>query len=185
MAECSLAVSFSPLNQGLDIDTVDGDHLSEHRQALPVEGDSNNGASRSNRFVNCGLPLQDYDVEVRDSKGAELPERSVGTIYVRSASIMSGYFGDLKLTREVLASDGWFNTGDLGYRIKNSLYITGREKDMIIIKGRNIWPQDLEFLAEQQPEVRRGENRRCLGFFGARSGWRRKDGDDGSMPGVQ
>jgi fatty-acyl-CoA synthase len=157
MAECSLAVSFSPLNQGLDIDTIDGDHLSEHRQALPVESDSNNGTCRSNRFVNCGMPLQDYEVEVRDSEGAVLQERCVGTIYVRSLSIMSGYFGDLKLTREVLASDGWFNTGDLGYRVKNSLFITGREKDMIIIKGRNIWPQDLEFMAEQQPEVRTGD----------------------------
>ena len=157
MAECSLAVSFSPLNQGLDIDTIDGNHLSEHRQALPVESNSNNGACRSNRFVNCGLPLQDYDVEVRDSEGAQVPERCVGTIYVRSLSIMSGYFGDLKLTREVLASDGWFNTGDLGYQVKNSLFITGREKDMIIIKGRNIWPQDLEFMAEQQPEVRTGD----------------------------
>jgi fatty-acyl-CoA synthase len=157
MAECSLAVSFTPLNQGLDIDTIDGDYLSEHRQALPVDGDTNNGTCRSNRFVNCGVPLQDYDVEVRGSEGTELPERCVGTIYVRSPSIMSGYFGDLKLTREVLASDGWFNTGDLGYRVKNNLFITGREKDMIIIKGRNIWPQDLEFMAEQQPEVRTGD----------------------------
>jgi fatty-acyl-CoA synthase len=152
MAECSLAVSFSPLNLGLDIDTVDGDHLSEHRQALPVESGSNNGAYRSNCFVNCGSPLQGYEVEVRDIEGAELPERSVGTIYVRSPSIMSGYFGDLKLTREVLSADGWFNTGDL-----NGLFITGREKDMIIINGRNIWPQDLEFAAEQQPEVRTGD----------------------------
>ncbi len=157
MAECSLAVSFSPLSQGLDIDTVDGDHLSEHRQAFPLKTDSNNGTGRSNRFVNCGMPLQDYEVEVRDSENVELPERSVGTIYIRSLSIMSGYFGDLKLTREVLASDGWFNTGDLGYRVNGSLFITGREKDMIIIKGRNIWPQDLEFLAEQQPEVRTGD----------------------------
>ena len=157
MAECSLAVSFSPLNEGLDVDTVDGDYLSEYRQALPLESASGNDTHRASRFVNCGLPLQDYDVEVRDLEGTELPERSVGTIYVWSPSIMSGYFGDLKLTREVLASDGWFNTGDLGYRVKNSLYITGREKDMIIIKGRNIWPQDLEFLAEQQPEVRTGD----------------------------
>jgi fatty-acyl-CoA synthase len=70
---------------------------------------------------------------------------------------MSGYFGDIKLTREVLSADGWFNTGDLGYLVKDSLFITGREKDMIIINGRNIWPQDLEFAAEQQPEVRTGD----------------------------
>ena len=70
---------------------------------------------------------------------------------------MSGYFGDLKLTQEVLTTDGWFNTGDLGYFVKNGLFVTGREKDMIIINGRNIWPQDLEFAAEQQPEVRTGD----------------------------
>jgi fatty-acyl-CoA synthase len=157
MAECSLAVSFAPLNQGLEVDVVDSDHLSEYKQALPAKIDTHNGACRSNRFVNCGIPLQDYEVEVRGPRGRVLPERHIGTIYVRTPSIMSGYFGDLKLTREVLASDGWFNTGDLGYRVKNNLFVTGREKDMIIINGRNIWPQDLEYLAEQQPEVRTGD----------------------------
>ena len=70
---------------------------------------------------------------------------------------MSGYFGDLKSTREVLSPDGWLNTGDLAYRVGNGIVITGREKDLIIINGRNIWPQDLEYLAEQQPEVRTGD----------------------------
>jgi fatty-acyl-CoA synthase len=157
MAECSLAVSFAPLNAGLNIDSVDGEYLSEHRQALPAETNTPRGAIRSNRFVDCGIPLPDYEVEVRDHNGRKLPERHVGTVHVRAASIMSGYFGDLKLTQEVLTSDGWFNTGDLGYLVKNSLFITGREKDMIIINGRNIWPQDLEFAAEQQPEVRTGD----------------------------
>jgi fatty-acyl-CoA synthase len=157
MAECSLAVSFAPLGKGLNIDFIDGEHLSEHRQALPIEIDGLNDAARSSRFVDCGTPLPEYEVEVRDSHGHRLPERQVGTIYVRAASIMSGYFGDLKLTQEVLGSDGWFNTGDLGYFVNNGLFITGREKDMIIINGRNIWPQDLEFVAEQQSEVRTGD----------------------------
>jgi fatty-acyl-CoA synthase len=157
MAECSLAVSFAPLNAGLNIDSVDGDWLSEHRQALPVEDKKFEGAVRSSLFVDCGSPLADYEVEIRDSGGRALPERHVGTIYVKADSIMSGYFGELKLTQEVLTPDGWFNTGDLGYFVKNGLFITGREKDMIIINGRNIWPQDLEFAAEQQPEIRTGD----------------------------
>jgi fatty-acyl-CoA synthase len=157
MAECSLAVSFAPLNAGLDIDYIDGDYLSDERQALPVKTEGSEGDVRLSRFVNCGVPLPDYEVEVRDEGGRPLPQRHVGTIYVKAASLMSGYFGDLKLTQEVLTSDGWFNTGDLGYFIENSLFITGREKDMIIINGRNIWPQDLEFAAEQQPEVRTGD----------------------------
>ena len=157
MAECSLAVSFGPLNQGLNVDSVDGDYLSQRRQALPTNVETPQDAIRSSRFVNCGTPLPGYEVEVRDSSGRKLPERYVGSIHVRAASVMSGYFGDLKLTREVLSPDGWFNTGDLGYFVNNSLFITGREKDMIIINGRNIWPQDLEFIAEQQPEVRTGD----------------------------
>jgi fatty-acyl-CoA synthase len=157
MAECSLAVSFAPLNAGLDIDFIDGDHLSDERQALPLKTEDPEGVVRCSRFVNCGVPLADYEVEVRDEGGRPLPRRHVGTIYVKAASLMSGYFGDLKLTQEVLTADGWFNTGDLGYFVENSLFITGREKDMIIINGRNIWPQDLEFVAEQQPEVRTGD----------------------------
>jgi fatty-acyl-CoA synthase len=157
MAECSLAVSFAPLAKGLSVDLVDGDYLSENRQALPAKVNTPQGAIRFSRFVNCGTPLPGYEVEVRDPNDRKLPERHVGTIYVRADSIMSGYFGDLKLTQEVLTTDGWFNTGDLGYFVKNGLFVTGREKDMIIINGRNIWPQDLEFAAEQQPEVRTGD----------------------------
>ena len=157
MAECSLAVSFGSLNQGLNVDFVDGDYLSEHRKALPIKEEARKGETRRSKFVDCGLPLPDYEVEVRDHNGQKLPERNVGTVYVRAASMMSGYFGNPKLTEEVLSSDGWFNTGDIGYFADGGLFITGRDKDMIIINGRNIWPQDLEFIAEQQPEVRTGD----------------------------
>jgi fatty-acyl-CoA synthase len=157
MAECSLAVSFAPLSQGLEVDCVAGDYLAEHQEALPVNCAPGEFMARSNSFVNCGAPLPDYEVEVRDGQGQALPERHCGTLFVRGPSVMSGYFGDTETTREVLSPDGWLNTGDLGYRVGDSIVITGREKDMIIINGRNIWPQDLEYLAEQQPEVRTGD----------------------------
>lgn len=70
---------------------------------------------------------------------------------------MSGYFGDPESTQAALSEDGWLNTGDVGYCVDGSIVITGRKKDVIIINGRNIWPQDLEYLAEQQPEVRSGD----------------------------
>ena len=70
---------------------------------------------------------------------------------------MSGYFGEEALTREVLSPEGWLNTGDLAYVVDGSIVITGRQKDLIIINGRNIWPQDLEYIAESQPEVRTGD----------------------------
>jgi fatty-acyl-CoA synthase len=69
----------------------------------------------------------------------------------------SGYFGDPEKTRRVLSPDGWLDTGDLGYLVEGSLVIIGRKKDVIIIHGRNIWPQDLEHLAEELPEVRPGD----------------------------
>jgi fatty-acyl-CoA synthase len=157
MAECSLAVSFAPLGQGLDLDRVDGTHLAESQEAVPIAAVSGNGSSRSNVFVNCGVPLPGYELEVRDVQGRALPERHCGTLFVRGPSVMSGYFGDDQATRDTLSPDGWLNTGDLGYRIRDSVVITGRQKDLIIINGRNIWPQDLEYLAEQQPEVRTGD----------------------------
>jgi fatty-acyl-CoA synthase len=157
MAECSLAVSFAPLGQGAVVDQVNAAALAEEQNALPLHPVQSNGKVRSNTFTNCGAPLPGYEVEVRDAQGRVLPERHCGTLYVRGPSVMSGYFGDLKATREVLSPDGWLNTGDLSYRIGNSIVITGREKDLIIINGRNIWPQDLEYLAEQQSEVRTGD----------------------------
>ena len=151
MAECSLAVSFAPLAQGLEVDRLDADLLARERRAAPVDADSD---ARATEFVNCGRPLPDYEVEIRDADGRVLPERHCGTIYLRGPSVMSGYANNDEATREALTADGWLNTGDVGYRAGDSLFITGRAKDLLIINGRNIWPQDLEYLAEQQPEVR-------------------------------
>ncbi len=157
MTECTLAVSFATLGQGLEVDLVDGNYLSKHGEALVVDRSAVNGSYQIHSFVHCGTPLPDYDVEIRDKEGRNLPERHCGTIFVRGRSLMSGYFGDPEETRKVLSPDGWLNTGDLGYRVGNSIVITGREKDQIIVNGRNIYPQDLEFLAENEPEVRTGD----------------------------
>ena len=70
---------------------------------------------------------------------------------------MIGYFNDRETTDAMLSPEGWLNTGDLGYRVGNEVVITGRQKDLIIIKGRNIWPQDLEYVAERQEAVRPGD----------------------------
>ncbi|MCA9420367.1 MAG: AMP-binding protein, partial [Nitrospira sp.] len=159
MAECSLAISFAPLNKGLEVDRVDGDQLSNNRLALPfVPFSTEDDQARCSKFVNCGVPLPGYEVQIRNMSGDVVGERESGVIFVRGASTMTGYFNDPIMTEEVLSADGWLNTGDIGYWVKNSLVIIGRSKDMIIINGRNIWPQDLEFMAEQQAEVRPGDS---------------------------
>jgi len=157
MAECSLAVSFARLDLGLTLDTVDPEILALEQRAVPVPASARFFRGRGKTFVNCGAPLPGYEVEVRRADGTVLPERHVGTLFVRGPSVMSGYFGEERLTRDVLSPEGWLNTGDLAYIADGDLVITGREKDLIIINGRNIWPQDLETIAESQPEVRTGD----------------------------
>lgn len=151
MAECSLGVSFSPVGEGMHIDHVDGDRLSDTGEARSMaEGD----AGRRKGFVMCGKPLPGFEVEIRDEQDRVLPARRVGRIFLRSRSVMQGYYNLPEISAEVLSQDDWLNTGDLGYQVDGALYLTGRAKDLLIINGRNIWPQDLESLAEQQPEVR-------------------------------
>lgn len=155
MAECCLAISFAPLYAGHSTDWIDGDYLANHEYALPLELSEDPG--RAAGFVKCGNPLADYEVEIRDREGNPVEKRHTGTIYVRGPSVMTGYFNSPEETAAALSEDGWLNTGDIGYRVSNELVITGRHKDLIIINGRNIWPQDLEYVAEHQPETRTGD----------------------------
>jgi fatty-acyl-CoA synthase len=155
MAECSLAVSFTPLHKGLLVDRVDADQLALSELAQPVGKDA--PIERVSEFVNCGVPMSSFEVEVRDASGKVLPERHIGVIHVRAPSVMSGYFNEPEITAQTLSRDGWLNTGDIGYQTAAGLFITGRKKDLIIINGRNIWPQDLEQIVEQQPEFRPGD----------------------------
>jgi fatty-acyl-CoA synthase len=157
MAECSLAVSFSQPGKGLAVDHIDPELLSGKRQAIPVQPANNNGAYATKRIVSCGQPMPEYQIQVRDGQGQVLPERHVGTLYVRGPSVMGGYFDNENATRDALSDDGWLNTGDIAYIADNNIFITGREKDLLIVNGRWVWPQDLEGIAEQQPEVRMGD----------------------------
>lgn len=154
MAECSLAVCFGAMGKGVEVDCVDANDLANENRAIPVSVEKSNSDGKVNIFVNCGMPLPEFEISVRDPSGRELPERTCGELFLRGPSVMSGYFGDLKATRKVLSQDNWLNTGDLAYKIGESVVITGRQKDLIIINGRNIWPQDIESIAELHPDIR-------------------------------
>jgi len=152
MAETTLAMSFAPLNQRYVVDEIDRDALAHRNLAVP-------GASgpKTRAFVACGHALQGHAFQVRDDSGRVLPERSVGHIFFRGPSVMGGYYQQPEMTAEVLSADGWLQTGDLGYLLDGQIVITGRAKDLIILNGRNIWPQDLEWSAEELPDLRRGD----------------------------
>ena len=148
MAECALAVSFAPVGAGVAVDAVDSERLALGEAV----GASLTGGSRG--FVNCGKPLPGFGLEIRGEDGQPLADRRCGRIHLRGPSVMAGYHRDAQATSEVLSEDGWLDSGDIGYVVDGSIYITGRAKDLLIINGRNIWPQDIEHLAEQQPELR-------------------------------
>lgn len=155
MAECTLAVTFAPLGAGLEIDVVEKEAMSSGgvARSLPL---SERGGDHTLTFVDCGELLPSYQMAIRDPQGNDLPDRAYGHVWVKGPSVMTGYFQDPESTSEVMTADGWLNTGDIGYRMGSRLVVTARHKDVIIINGRNIWPQDLEHLAEQVEGVRYG-----------------------------
>jgi fatty-acyl-CoA synthase len=149
LAECSLAVSFAPLGKGLDIDHCDRRLLAENGIASPVDSDTEQKVS----FVKCGRPLPNLEIQVRDKDGKRLKERHVGALHIKGPSLMKGYIDNPEETEKTLFEDGWLNTGDSAYIKNGEIVIVGRNKDMMVINGRNIWPQDLESIVTQNPEI--------------------------------
>ena len=145
MAEATLALSFAPLGRGIRTDVVARRALEHQNLALPSDTEDETNARG---FVRCGSVLPGHELEVRDETARVLADRRVGTIFVRGPSIMDGYHGHAEETERVLAADGWLDTGDLGYLVEGEIVVTGRAKDLMIVNGRNIWPQDLEWAAE-------------------------------------
>ncbi|NNM78160.1 fatty acyl-AMP ligase [Sphingomonas sp. ID1715] len=149
LAEATLAVTIMPPGEGIEVELVEETELSGGAAA-------NDGPQRFRAVVNCGKPVKDMTVEVRDEDGSPLPERAIGKVWCKGPSVMAGYFRDPDATAACLV-DGWLDTGDMGYLSGGYLYIVGRAKDMIIINGKNHWPQDIEWAVEQLPGFKAGD----------------------------
>jgi fatty-acyl-CoA synthase len=137
LAEHSLAVTFS--RGGLKVDTIDAARLVDDSRAVPAGA----GAASAVRVVSCGRPFPGHAVEIVDDRGRRLPDRSIGQIVARGASVMRGYFDNAAATAETLRQQ-WLYTGDLGYLAGGELFVCGRTKDLIIRHGRKYHPPDLE-----------------------------------------
>jgi fatty-acyl-CoA synthase len=155
MAEVCLAITFCPGGSGMRTDAVDRSALAEAQRAEPAANPDDK--HRARRFVVCGRVLPGHHLEVRNEAGEAVADREVGRIFVKGPSIMPGYFEEPEASREVLSADGWLDTGDLGYTLKGEIVVTGRAKDLIIVNGRNVWPQDIEWAVETQKVVRNGD----------------------------
>jgi fatty-acyl-CoA synthase len=146
MAEATLALTMAPLGRGISSAPVDVERMENEGIVAPADG------RRAREFVSCGPVLPNHELEVRDTDGRLLPERRVGRVFVRGPSIMTGYLNQPEATAAVLHKDGWLDTGDLGFLDGGAFTPTGRAKDLILLNGRNIWPQDLEWTAEAEVE---------------------------------
>ncbi|HEX7781822.1 MAG TPA: fatty acyl-AMP ligase [Sphingobium sp.] len=149
LAEATLAVTIMPPGEGIVVELVEETDLSG--------GDALEGRpQRFRAIVNCGKPAKDMVVEIRDEDGSVLNDRRIGKVWTTGPSLMVGYFRDQEATDACLV-DGWLDTGDMGYLGDGYLYIVGRAKDMIIINGKNHWPQDIEWAVEQLPGFKQGD----------------------------
>lgn len=150
MAENVFAVTQGGIDQPLALDQVDRQALQEGRTALPSQE-----GQESITLVSSGRAIDNTRIRIVDEAGQDLPERSLGEILIRSDCMLSGYYHRPEITREAFI-DGWFRTGDIGYLVGEELFVTGRKKELIIVGGKNIYPQDLERLAETVSGVHPG-----------------------------
>jgi fatty-acyl-CoA synthase len=163
MAEATLAVAFSTLGAGMRTLSVDGPALWASGRAEPVpESDD-----RSVRFVSCGHEFPEHSIRafaLDDATSAQsLGDGWVGEIRISGPSVMRGYWEDAERTREAFAGS-YLRTGDLGFMSGGELYICGRSKEIVIVNGRNYYPQDMEWEASKVAGVRKGN----VVAFGAR-----------------
>ncbi|WKZ36140.1 MAG: AMP-binding protein [Anaerolineales bacterium] len=150
MAENVFAVTQSPLDEIPTVDEIDRETFMTQRLATPpVAGQP------SMKMTTSGHPLPNTRIRVVDTDFNELPDRSVGEIAVQSDCMLTEYFNRPDAT-EAAMKNGWYLTGDYGYIADGELYISGRKKDLIIVGGKNVYPQDLEALASEVPGVHAG-----------------------------
>jgi fatty-acyl-CoA synthase len=163
MAESSLGIAFSELGEGMKTLSVDGPELWATGDVKVVPEEDENSV----RLVSCGREFPDHTIRVFDADDAmsetPFPERKVGELRLRGPSVMRGYWEDAERTREAFAGP-FLRTGDLGFIDDGHVFICGRSKEVVIVNGRNYYPQDMEWEAAKVEGVRKGN----VVAFGAR-----------------
>ena len=148
MAENTFAVTQTKLHTAPRVDWVQIETLQKERRAQTTLPEM----AGSTAIVSCGVPLAGTELAIVDEKGVHLSDREVGEIVLKSDCMLSEYYRRPRVTAEAIR-DGWYYTGDMGYLADGELYITGRKKDLIIVGGKNVYPQDLEAIANEVPGI--------------------------------
>jgi acyl-CoA synthetase (AMP-forming)/AMP-acid ligase II len=147
MSEAALAVTFSDTRRPFRSARFSREALAEHGEARRAPGGV--------EIVSVGRPLPGFELRVVDEAGRALPGGGVGRVLLRGPSLMRGYFGQPRATARAMR-DGWLDSGDLGFLSGGELYVTGRAKDLLILRGRNHAPEEVERAVSDLPAVRTG-----------------------------
>ncbi|MDO8718423.1 MAG: AMP-binding protein [Polaromonas sp.] len=151
LAESAVGLAFPPPGRGPLLDRVERDALARLGVARPAPANEPMALC----LVSSGLPLPGHQIRITDSSGRELPERAQGHVQFCGPSATAGYYRNPEASSRLF--DGpWLNTGDMGYIAAGELYLTGREKDIIIRAGHNLFPQELEEAVGRVRGVRKG-----------------------------
>jgi 1-acyl-sn-glycerol-3-phosphate acyltransferase len=156
LAEAALAVALPPVGRKPRVDRVQRERLEKESLAWPARPGEDALA-----FVSCGRALPGMEIRVVDERGRRLEERQVGRLEFRGPSALREYFRNPEATAAIRRPGGWIDTGDLAYLAEGELYLTGRIKDMIVVAGRNLYPQDVEETVGRVEGVRPG----CVAAF--------------------
>jgi 1-acyl-sn-glycerol-3-phosphate acyltransferase len=183
LAENSLALTIPPLGRGAVVDVVEREAFERTGRAAPVVpgpallaaeeahpaaaatepngGPESAASARVLRFVGCGMPLPEHELRIVDAAGHEAADRQEGRLQFRGPSATSGYFRDSEATHRLRQGD-WLDSGDRAYVVGREVFLTGRDKDIIIRAGRNLHPHDLEEAVGAAAGIRKG----CVAVFG-------------------
>jgi acyl-CoA synthetase (AMP-forming)/AMP-acid ligase II len=152
MAENVFGVTQSLLGNEPVVDEIDREAFMTERVAKsPLDG------RPFMKMMSSGRPLENVKIRILDERGGDVPERVIGEIALQSDCMLSGYYNRDDLTKKAFI-DGWYLTGDYGYVADGEVFVSGRKKDMIIVGGRNVYPQDLEALTYEIPGVHKGRS---------------------------
>ncbi len=152
MAENVFGVTQSKLGSVPIVEEIDREAFMAERVAKsPLDG------RPAMKMMSSGQPIENTKVKALDEKGNEVPERVIGELALQSDCMLTGYYNRLDVTEKAFR-DGWYLTGDYGYISKGEVFVSGRKKDMIIVGGKNIYPQDLESLTYEVPGVHAGRS---------------------------
>jgi acyl carrier protein len=158
LAEASVGLAFTPPGGPREIQLIDREKFARTGQAEAAAP----GDPAPMKVVGCGRVLPGHDMRVVDAAGLELPDRHEGHLQFRGPSATTGYYRNPEATKALFSGE-WVNTGDRAYLSDGMLFLTGREKDVIIRGGRNITPYELEEAIGDLPRIRRG----CVAVFGS------------------